>query len=42
MALFSAGRGKKVIGKCIIAYRLNNTKAIDPKDAHEVGFNMTL
>lgn len=42
MALFSGGQGKKIIGKSVLAYRLNNTKDIDPKDVHEVGFDVTL
>lgn len=40
MALFSAGQGKKIIGKSVLAYRLGNTKAIDSKDVHEVRFDI--
>lgn len=36
MALFSNGKGKKIIGRSLVAYRLQNSKAIDSKTAAEV------
>lgn len=36
MALFSNGKGKKIVGQSLVAYRLQNQKAIDPKTTSDV------
>lgn len=35
-ALFSNGKGKKIIGKCAVAYRLQNSSSADAKSVAEV------
>lgn len=36
MALYTSGKEKKIIGNCVIAYRLHNLTAIDAKNLAEV------
>lgn len=38
MALFSNGQGKKIVGRSLVAYRLQNQKSIDAKTAADVSF----
>lgn len=38
MALFSAGTGKKINGQCVVAYRLQNSKAVESKDVSDEVF----